>query len=93
VSLEKGHRKWQNQSSESPTCTYRMAHRVPTGIIDLAEPGSLACPPAVAKLSQNLFELMPTEGDIVVLDLLSSSPFVGTSEEGMPMPPHHLLHS
>jgi hypothetical protein len=64
----------------------RMAAFMPENTINLAEPGFRAGPTTCGKISQRLTDLRPSTGDTVILDLLSNSSFMGTNEDGMPIP-------
>jgi hypothetical protein len=64
----------------------KMAAFMPENTINLAEPGFRAGPATCGKISQRLADLMPGTGDTVILDLLSNSSFMGTDEDGMPIP-------
>jgi hypothetical protein len=64
----------------------RMAAYMPENITNLAEPGFRAGPSTCGKISQRSTELKPCNGDTVILDLLSNSSFMGTNEDGMPIP-------
>ncbi len=64
----------------------KMATYMPDNTACLAEPGFRAGPSTCGRISRRLTELTPGRGDTVILDLLSNSSFMGTSNDGMPLP-------
>jgi hypothetical protein len=64
----------------------KMAAYMPDNTACLAEPGFRAGPSTCGRISRRLTELTPGRGDTVILDLLSNSSFMGTSDDGMPLP-------
>jgi hypothetical protein len=59
---------------------------MPTNTASLAEPGFLAGPSTCGRISQRLTELIPGNRDTVIMDLLSNNIFMGTCDDGMPLP-------
>ncbi len=64
----------------------RLAKHLPNSTVNLAYPGFKAGPHALAQVVSGLEELRPNKDDVVVLDLLSNSAFMGTDEDGLPTP-------
>jgi hypothetical protein len=65
---------------------HKMAAYMPENTTCLAEPGFRAGPSTCGRISQRLTEIKPSKEDTVILDLLSNSSFMGTSNDGMPLP-------
>jgi hypothetical protein len=64
----------------------KMSAYMPENTACLAEPGFRAGPSTCGRISRRLTELAPDMGDTVILDLLSNGSFMGTSDDGMPLP-------
>jgi hypothetical protein len=64
----------------------KMSTYMPENTACLAEPAFRAGPSTCGRISRRLTELAPGMGDNVILDLLSNSSFMGTNDDGMPLP-------
>ncbi len=64
----------------------KMSTYMPENTACLAKPGFRAGPSTCGRISRRLTELTQGMGDTVILDLLSNSSFMGTNDDGMPLP-------
>jgi hypothetical protein len=64
----------------------RLAKQVPADTVVLAVAGFKPAKDSVAEIREKLERLSLGKSDTVVMDLLSNMAFMGTSEEGIPIP-------